>query len=348
MAYKKNSQPAAELRTLAQMTAHEAISPMPNQTALLEVANRLAEKAGLMERKRAPAIAVLPSNATESEIGHKRRTQAVRVDKEVFLPSWKSLTHIMPSAFLRSALFSSGRSVQSNWASDPEATSLLVSNKKIATSKDVTMTLSGYELCQFDRRVYSTCLDFYRERPLAQDGQDLVQTTFYAFALRMGGLYGSDPHKAIRASLLRLSLAQIRLRTKSRNLELPKLLSVSFDELSNGETKGSDCISIQVPESIAELFGHGSWTSIDTTVSRYDGLKGWLGCFYSSHSKEMALPVTYLHRLSGYDSHLRNFQDGVIRALDKLKESDSPRITYTFNKGDSTLLVKCTRQKSDR
>ena len=114
---------------------------------------------------------------------------------------------IMPSSFLRSALFSANNDVQEMCA-DKSKRPVIVADKKIATTSDVTMTLSGYELCQFDSRAYATCLNFYWERPLAQDSDDQVQTSFYCFAQEMGGHYGENPHIAIRASLLRLSFAQ--------------------------------------------------------------------------------------------------------------------------------------------
>jgi hypothetical protein len=338
----KKSQPE-KLRKMAKVAAQEAFSSFPDKDVLLELSNGLEEWAQAKEQaiKNVPAVAVLPADATEAETRNKRRTQATQVGKHVYLPIWKELMHIMPSWFLRSALFSADSHVQEAWADEAKKPSIVV-DKKIATTNDVTLMLSGYELCQFDRRVYGACLAFYRERPLAYDEKDeRVETSFYAFALQMGRTYSRNTHRAIRASLLRLSKAQIRLRCKRLNLELPKLLSASFEDgEADDDYKGADRMSLQIPASIAELFGRGAWSAINDEVFRANDLKGWVGCFYASHSKEWEYSLEQLHRMSGYGSRLGNFKAGITHALTKLQESPDPLIaSYRFNQGNTKLKV---------
>lgn len=251
--------------------------------------------------------------------------------------------HVMPSALLRSALFSASRTAQANWRASAEGEPKVVVDKRIATTNDMTIMLSGFELCQFDRHVYSTCFDFYRDLPLAPNNSDkFVETTFFAFTKRMGGTYGVDSHAAVRASLLRLSRAQIRIRSNRVKLELPKLLSTTIEGGAEAsDYKGSDRISMQIPASIAELFGVGAWSAIDSKIARSRELKGWLVCFYGTHSAPKPLPLSHLYRMCGYESSLGQFQTKVQKKLTELKETKPPFITsFKFDKHSGSLVVQ--------
>lgn len=341
---------AAEYRALASATATVALTTEPEQRPVIFAAadklQRVAERTERKARAADSAIAVLPSDATVAEVRKSRQRQSTRRGELVYLPRWSDMFQALPNTFLRSALFSSGSSVQMDsvkvLASD---VSILVSEKRIGSYDTVTLTLSGYELCQFDRKVYSTCLDYYRDIPLSEDeSPEYVKTSFYEFTTRLGQSYGLYTHRAIRASLLRLSLAQIRLRTDGWNLEIPKLLTVSFkDGDCSGRYTGSDQLLFKVSVSVAGLFGPKSWTAVDKEVVGYDGLLGWLANFYASHSKSKWLEVEWLHRMSGYESHLRNFKTSLVKALDKLRLAQTPdscRVTeYHFTSDRQKLLV---------
>lgn len=321
------------------------------QITVLNAAKRLSDIADSIERKAKqdasmPAIAELPTDATGEEVRKARRRQATKRGEAVYLPSWSTMAQALPNAFLRSALFSASRSVQAE--SDKVLAgdrSLLVAGKEIVSQHNMTLTFSGYELCQFDRHVYATCLDYYRETPLSLEESPLrVRTSFYEFANRMGQSYGLNSHRAIRASLLRLSFAQMRLRYNRWNIEVPKLLSVSFEDGAvDGNFKGSDTMLLRVTVSVAELFGPGSWTAVDKEVAGYDGIMGWIANFYAGHSGPFWLPVERLYHLSGYESHMRNFKASLVRALNKLKDDQTPdccRIgAYHFSKDGTKLMV---------
>ncbi|WP_245616469.1 replication initiation protein [Paraburkholderia acidipaludis] len=341
-----------ELRALANLTAEAALSAAPGQqVTVLEAAEQLGRFADGLERRAnnelaGPAVLELPSNATVEEVQQARRRQAARRGTEVYLPSWSTMARALPNAFLRSALFSAGRTVQADNAGvlsgDP---TLLVAGKEIASFKNMTLVFSGYELCQFDRIVYATCLDYFREVPLCpEESTRHVRTTFYEFVRRIGNEYSVKAHRAIRASLLRLSLAQMRMRYNRLNIEVPKLLSVTFEDGGLSEDfKGSDVLLLRVTTSIAELFGPGSWTAVDNEVAGYDGLKGWLANFYAGHAGPLWLPILTLYRLSGYESHMRNFRTSLIRALEKLKDPRTPTCChvakYFFSKDGERIYV---------
>lgn len=350
---KKIQDQVDELRALARRAADAALTAAPDQQlTVLDAAECLDRIAGNIERKAKreavePAIAMLPPNATVQEVQTARRRQATCRGTDVYLPSWDAMYRALPSAFLRSALFSASRSVQAQNAKVLAGDqSPLVAGKEIATFQNVTLNFSGYELCQFDRQVYATCLEYYRERPLApEESTNHIHTSFYEFAKRMGGSYSLDSHTAILASLLRLSFAQMRLRVNQRNIEVPKLLTVSFTHGKAGEEdfKGSDILLLQITESVAELFGPGAWTAVDKETLGYGGLVGWLASFYASHLGPKWLPVEGLYKLSGYESHMRNFKASLVRALNKLKHEKTPSCSqvsaYHFSKDGNTLMV---------
>ncbi|CAN7146830.1 hypothetical protein LJR267_000024 [Paraburkholderia hospita] len=342
----------AELRELASRTAEAARTALPGeQSTVFDAAEQIHRFAdGLERRAKAtivePAIADLPSNATTEEVRTARRRQATRRGAEVFLPAWSSMARALPNAFLRSALFSAGRRVQADnggvLAGDP---SLLVVEKEIGSFQNLTLLLSGYELCQFDKLVYATCLDYYRETPLCpEDSSRHKQTTFYEFARRMGNEYSVKAHRAVRASLLRLSFAQLRVRYNRLNIEVPKLLSVTFaDGDDGGDFKASDALLLRVTAPVTELFGPGAWTAVDNEVMNYDGLRGWLATFYAGHAGPQWLGISSLHKLSGYKSHPRNFKASLIRALERLKDPKTPTCcrvaAYHFSKDGMKILV---------
>lgn len=351
--WKPSEKSIAELRDLADQTSKAALTAAPgHQDVVKNAAKKIDAFADGMERRRSavaeavPAVLVLPDLATNQELATARVKQSTRRGQDVFLPSWSSVARALPDAFLRTAVFSTSSSIQkSNAQVLAGDKSLLVANEVIASLNILSIIFSGYRLCQFDRQVYAACLDYYRERPLAPTNcTKHVGTSYHEFAGRLGATHNAKTYKAIRASLLRLSFAQIRMRRDSMDIEVPKLLSVHFDDGSaTGELKGSDTLMLRVTESVAELFGVGSWTAIDQQVVSFDGLRGWLGSFYATHKGPKWLPVETLYKLSGYESKPSNFRDSLVKALDKLKEPETPECSrvekYVFSKDQTKLRV---------
>lgn len=321
---------AAEMRQLADLTAEAALTAAPGyQQIVSQASDAIHRMAGSMARKvkgDEPAVVVLPDNATMQELSTARTRQAARRGQEVYLPSWSSAAQALPDAFVRSALFSASSAIQKqNDRVLSGDRSLMVANEEIAAFRNISLLFSGYRLCQYDRQVYSICLEYYRERPLDPEGSTQhIRTTFYAFAQQMGSTHNAKTYLAIRASLLRLSFAQLRLRHESLNIEVPKLLSVTFEDGgSSGEMHGGELL-LRITVPVADLFGVASWSTVHKTASDYDGLRGWLANFYASHSKARWIPVETLYRLSGYNSRFDNFRDSLVKALDKLKSPCTP------------------------
>lgn len=351
MASKRDT--AAELRALSAGTAQIALTaPDGERDTLLKASAEVGRSASRAERNAKlfeSAVLQLPAEATGDELFKVRRRQSARRGDDVYLPSWSAIAQGLPSAFLRSALFSTGRGIQKNndriVAGDA---SLRVSELELASFNNIKVFYSGYPLCQFDRRVYAAALDYYRERPLAPDDcERYVRTSFFEFCGRLAIAYNENVHKAVRASLLRLNYAQLRMRVNRMNLDVPKLLSVSFEDgAPTGDLKASDLLFLRVTEPIAELFGPGAWTALDREAVSYDGLRGWLAAFYASHAEPRWLLIKKLKELSGYESRMNNFKIGLREALDKLKTEVTPlkcRVAaYQFSEDGKWLWVRRT------
>jgi hypothetical protein len=164
----------AKLRALASLTAEAALTAAPDrQMTVFDAAEQLVRVADGLERRgrkefTEPPIAELPSNATTEEVRNARRRQATRRGTEVYLPSWSAMAQALPNTFLRSALFSSGRNIQAENAKVLSGDqTLLVAGKEIAWFQNLTLTFSGYELCQFDRHVYRKAAQW---RPHGHEG----------------------------------------------------------------------------------------------------------------------------------------------------------------------------------
>lgn len=352
VARRAAQQSASQLDDLSSAIAKAALTVAPGyQTAVLDGAEFIRRAAIRQARKSQvasdePPVATLHPDATQYEVRKSRARQSTRRGELVFLPSWSDMAQALPTAFLRSALFSTGRSVQA--ANDDVLAggkSTLIAGKDLFSGPDLTMKYWGYPMCQFDRQVYSACLDYYREIPLsAERSTEHLPTSFFEFSKRMGIQYNSDSHRAIRASLLRLSFAQMRVRFRNWNIEVPKLLSVTFEDgLLSGDLKGSDVLLLRVTVAVAELFGPGAWTAIEKDAVRYSGLRGFLASFYGGHSKGKWLGVNWLQSISGYESSTTNFKASLARALDKLMKEDTPdgcRVhEYHFSKDGQSILV---------
>lgn len=344
---------ALELRTLSKKLGSAALRPaLSAQELMLDGAEAVAAYAAALERKAAPskqeAIQTISPDATEDELYSSRIRTATRRGTDIFLPNLPTKGQVFPNTLLRSALFAAGRRVQSlNEQVITGKTDSRVINKTIETLSNVTIVLTGYELCQFDRQVYAACLSYYNDQPLHPDpARKPTTTSFYLLAKRMGSQYSANLHRSLWASLMRLSNANLRVRLDGQTIEIPTLLAVSFEsdqtECLSKTVKGSDKINLSVMESIAELFGRGRWLPMNSKTLGYDGLHGWVTCFYATHSKEQWLNVEKLYRLSGYESHIRNFKNGLRSSLEKLiSEARIARYSFATKEGqqEEQLIV---------
>lgn len=259
-------------------------------------------------------ILELDLTATPAAVNAARTRRAVRRGRDVYLPCWSDYAVGLPNALLRSRLWTAGEGAEA-WMEGAEIATL---------GQDARILYTGRQLTQYDRRVFAACLDYYKEdRPLS-DGRNSawVCVSFYQFALAMGLTYTLNTHKAMRASLVRLEAAALRLGAGSLELPVPRLLEVAFDDgyhnMPEHELKGSDQIAFRVLEQFASLYGPTSWTAVPKPALELRGLRAWLAGFYATHSAPRELPFSKLQELSGMTCRSNDFRACVTRALDDL------------------------------
>lgn len=316
----------AQIALAAQVTAvrraAERVDDGETRALAHAAADTVAAVARRAQHRKAVAAATpvleLAANASASEVRVARQRRAVRRGKDVFLPSWKDATVALPNALLRSALFSASSTSRAALFEAP-----------IAAQGDVVLTLTGHQLCDYDRRVFAACLNHYRDdRPLSPDDASPVWVTlsFYQFAQDLGTAYGAKVHKAIRDSLIRLSAAHLRVRINRRDIPLPRLIDVAFDDGYAGSVpeecllRGSDRVAFRIFESMANLFGPADWSAVpQPALTEYAGLAAWLASFYSTHSKPYPLKVADLYSYAGVTCEMREFRRMLKTALEKLQ-----------------------------
>jgi hypothetical protein len=284
-------------------------------------------------------------DASTKDIRHARCRRSVRRGKDVFLPSWQDFSFGLPNALIRSAIFS-----VAPYAEQDKNLALL--DVPIAAQGDTVLKLSGHRLYDYDRQVFAAALSYYAEdRPLSAGGESSwVRVSFWQFSKALGITYGPNVHTAIRNSLIRLNAAHLRIRANRRDVPMPHLIEVIFDDdfadekSSETRSKCSDLIAFRVPEGMAELFGPTGRTAIPSAaLTEYSGLPRWIASYYSSHSKPYALAISDLYRYSGADCGLIEFRRRLKKALLKLQEettADKLRIAdFTINKKNDEVTV---------
>nr|WP_186329684.1 plasmid replication initiator TrfA [Variovorax boronicumulans] len=314
--------------------------------ALAQTVEHAAFKA---ERQNA-LILELPAGATDSELNNARRYRAVRRGKDVFLPRWHELCCALPNLLMRSALWSisSIRDDSPVNANDGESGERCVYvDQEIASTNDVRIIYQGPALGTYDRRVFATCLSYYREeRPLSSKAeQKWVEVSFFKFLEEMGVKYHPDSLEALRKSLLRLSKMVLRMRCDGLDIQVPRILDVSFagDVARGEEGRASDKIVFRVLEEFAQLYGEKKWTAVPLEALREKvAIKSWLGSFYSTHAKPFPIELESLHKMTGSSATLPKFKYDLKNSLDSMKllsQPDSTRVK-DYKLGSSTVVVE--------
>lgn len=294
----------------------------PTQDLTLAAAATLESMARSQQRKvHEPPILELAPNASATELGQARQRRAVRRGQDVYLPSWREAAVGLPNLFLRSALFSASTAGESFFEAP------------IAAQGDTVITMTGLQLSDYDRRVFATCLNYYREdRPLSSSAeQPWVRISFWQLAQDLQIAYGANVHKAIRESLVRLNAAHLRIRAKRQDIPMPRLIDVAFDDGYHGRAtpstllKGSDVVAFRILDSMANLFGPTGWSSVsEAAIHHHSGLAAWLIGYYNTHAGPYPVNMSDLLKYSGSICDLREFRRRLKMALTKLATVETP------------------------
>jgi len=300
-------------------------------------------------------IAELGDMVTPTEVRNARRTRAVRQGKDVFLPVWQELYTAMPNLLLRSALWSvrSAKDVREEAERPATETDDRSEASVVPSMANAVIINRGPGLGAFDRRVFAACLDYYRdERPLSPDGSHaVVEVSFYKFITGHGGSYHLDSHRALRSSLERLAAMSLHVNHAGLELQLPRILEVSFADGKARRDKplASDLIFFQINERFASLYGNSKWTAVShDALNAGIGLKSWLACFYSTHSKPFETKLEDLHLLSGSTAPFRKFKAQLRQALEAMSTDSQPLSVRvkSYEMRASTLTVQMAAWRS--
>lgn len=311
--------------------------------ALDEITRDLRATAQHLDTAKEPVSPVieLPLHATEQQILQSRAKQAVRIQSCTYLPKLGDDYHTLPNALLRSSLFSAVRTVETTPLTDAVVASL----------NNVRILQTGCQLSQFDRQVYATLLDFYKQAPLSkiQRPDTMMHTSMYAFVLRMGTAYSSRQLNYVVASLQRLHSNTLILNIDDLLHRPIPLLPMFQIQTPTGEIididqcKGNTVLSFGIDECIAELYGPGCWSAIDKSTSKQRELAGWLGHFYATHKHPRPVTLESVARLSGYPETGTRLKTAIKTAMSKLQTLQlpykSPIVSFAID-GTSLIVEK--------
>lgn len=342
-----SKQLSLDLVMQSRAVARAALGAAGAQQETLEAGSRslalAARRAAARDKAEEAPILELAPTATPAAVNAARTRRAVRRGRDVYLPSWSDIAVGLPNALLRSGLWTAG-----------ESSDVWMEGAEIATlGQDTRILYTGRQLTQYDRRVFAACLDYYKEdRPLSAGGSSAwVCVSFFQFAQAMGLSYTLNTHKALRASLVRLEAAALRVGTGTLELPVPRLLEVAFDDgyhtLPESELKGSDQIAFRVLEQFAALYGPSTWTAVPKPALELRGIRAWLAGFYATHRIPRELPISKLQALSGMVCRPSDFRGCVLRALDDLSKPDTEdaiRVaSYTLSPDRKAITVRMAR-----
>lgn len=341
------TQLSLDLVLQSRAVARAALNAAGSQQETLEAGSHslalAARRAAARAKSEEPPILELEVTATPAAVNAARTRRAVRRGRDVYLPSWSDFAVGLPNALLRSRLWTAGEGADA-WMEAEEIATL---------GQDARILYTGKQLTQYDRRVFAACLDYYKEdRPLSDGATSpWVCVSFYRFALSMGIAYSLNAHKALRASLVRLEAAALRLGAGNLELPVPRLLEVAFDDgyhsRPDAELKGSDQIAFRVLEQFAALYGPTAWTAVPKPALELRGIRAWLAGFYATHRAPRELPFSKLQTLSGMTCRPNDFRACVLRALDELSSTGTDseiRVSrYLMSADRKAITVVLTR-----
>lgn len=229
-----------------------------------------------------------------------------------YLPVLSNDVRGVPNEFLRSALFSSGRSKSDRY----------INNQQIASISGFTIHYSGPALDQDTLDVFETILHFVQEQPMGTTM--LISRREFLRLLNKTGTGPNMDWLVTNLTYLRTTAIVIKDESKKRGRWSIKGLIDTVDEGGSIDDAPTDHLRIKVDPAIVSLFTRNNWTRISWSTRRALGrsdLAKWLHGFFSSHDYNPVVrySIDKLRELSGSDSsNADNFKKILVRALKKL------------------------------
>ncbi|NMF96169.1 hypothetical protein GPA27_02005 [Aromatoleum toluolicum] len=285
------------------------------------------------------AVRILDSYTHPDLVLEARQVQAVRFRSDVFLPVFEEGQSALPNCFVRSSLFPGAdpeplpastaaplSAVENTSHAESPVSEIPLHEVKVQSTKKrkITLTLEGECLQSYDRRIFAACISRYRDHPLAH-GADCpwMELTLGALAKEVCVTRGPTTYAAMRASLIRLGRTTLTVGQSlgKKRITLAPLLEV---QLPPADAPDARKVRFRIHENIAELYGRNDWRRIPMGVLSKQGLVGWLGSFYASHSIAKEIAVGHLYKLSGLRCRDSDFPRLLKDALGKLKDTGTP------------------------
>lgn len=281
------------------------------------------------------AIYELPSKAGPKDLLNARKKGAVRYCGRVYAPIALERHLVLPSALLRSALFSAASGQVELSAADVP----IVKTK----DGDVSLKVSGPRLNGQDRRVLGACLNLYRgsgATPISL-GQE-IELSLHRFALGMGVTPGRHVYDSLLSSLDRLSAVRCELSLGGEKQPLRRLITSSVKV--PGLSKAT--VVVRMDEEFAVLLRRGLWVSMPASaLAKFTGLAGWLVCYLRTQSGPYPLTDEYLRLHSGSTCGLVEFRrrlQTAIAMLSGLNVDHYLRISQSYW-GPSSIVFMLAR-----
>ena len=261
-------------------------------------------------------VLVLPPNATNDEFNAGRAKQATRRGDDVYLPFFGKGFIAFPSCFIRSSLFPAGA----------VSKEIQFAPRMIETWRGhVSIYITGPGFTSLERRTFSACLEHYRNRPLAAgEGGQWVSTTLGQIASSAGVSSDAGLRDKIAGSLIRLAQTEVVIRQDGTDFRLKSLIEVDGIDAPaiEGERRK---VRLRIQQELADLYGKDQWRKIPMAALTFSKLRGWLACFFASHSEPAWLSIAALHRLSGLNCRISDFKGRLLHtALKDLQSNDTP------------------------
>lgn len=348
-------------------TQPEAVQRLLHSAA--ETLRREADRADNPATYEAP-VRILDSFTHSDLVLEARQVQAVRFRSDVYLPIFGEGQSVLPNCFVRSSLFPGADPVPPHPStagalsaaedttcteSPPSKISLHEVEVQSTIKRKITLTLEGECLQSYDRRIFAACISRYRDHPLAH-GADCpwMELTLGALAKEVRVTRGTTTYAAMKASLLRLGSTTLTIGQSvgKKRITLAPLLEVQFPP---DDAPDARKVRFRIREEIAELYGRNDWRRIPMEVLSKQGLVGWLGSFYASHSKSKEIAVGHLYKLSGLRCRDSDFPRLLEDALRKMKDPGTPssarvtsfKVWRTAGGVLTTKVITATMKDSD-
>lgn len=247
----------------------------------------------------------------EQSLARSRASVENRVLQEE-LPFWSDENRGVPNPFIRSGIFSVGRS-------DKERK--YVDKKQIPSLSNYEIRYSGKELHQDDLDVWMSLINMAASRRIA----DSIFFTGYELLKDLGWTKNSRSYDRAKGSIERLKVTGLEITLRDGNEEKTYSGSLIREYMFTAtDEAGATKWMVRFEPNISMLFLNDTTTLLEWQTRKKLGSKAslakWLHGFYSSHFEPIPYRVEKIKEMSGSTDSLSSFRATLKSNLEKLKD----------------------------